>query len=63
MGKYHVEVGSFATRLVTRKFTITAQSEEEATEKAIDKYVQKEMRLLTSVDVGTPQVDQVIKIK
>lgn len=55
--RYKVEVGSFCTRYVKRTVTIHANSETEASEKAINKFIDKEMQLVSSVDPGTPQVD------
>ncbi|MCQ4924998.1 hypothetical protein NE686_17995 [Tissierella carlieri] len=55
--RYKVEVGSFCTRYVKRTVTIHAKSETEASEKAINKFIDKEMQLVSSVDPGTPQVD------
>ncbi len=63
MEKYRVEVGSFVTRLVTRIITVAAGSEDEARQKALEKYEQVEMKLPNSVDAGSPQVDNIIKIK
>lgn len=63
MGEYRVEVGSFVTRFVVRNFTVTARSEDEARRKAIEKYDRIEMKLPSSVDSGSPQVDKIIKIK
>lgn len=57
MRKYRVEVGSFVTRLTTRKITVNAKSEEEAKAKAIDKYFKLEQAVTSSVDAGSPQVD------
>ena len=57
MAKYKVEVGSFCTRLVQRKITVSAKSEEEAAAKAIDKYKMLEADVAASVDCGEPQVD------
>lgn len=62
MEKYRVEVGSFVTRFVGRHFTVTAQNKDEARQKAIEKYKQMEMKLSSSVDSGSPQVDKIIKI-
>ena len=59
MGKYKVEVGSFVTRMVTRHITVSAKSEEEAEQKAIDKFCELEMNMLSSVDVGSPQIDSI----
>lgn len=57
MAKYKVEVGSFVTRLVTRQFTVNAKNEEEARLKAVDKYINLETKISSSVDFGSPQVD------
>ncbi len=57
--KYRCEVGSFCTRMVTRHITVYAQNNDEAAEKAKDKFVEIEMRLPSSSDAGTPQVDSI----
>lgn len=57
MPKYKVEVGSFCTRLVQRKITVSAKNEEEAAAKAIDKYRDMEAEIVSSVDCGEPRVD------
>lgn len=57
--KYKCVVGSFCTRMITRTITVNAKTEEEAMEKAIDKYTELEMRLDNSNDVGSPQVDEI----
>lgn len=38
MGKYRVQMGSLVTRLAQRTFVVSAQSEEEAIEKAEDRF-------------------------
>jgi hypothetical protein len=55
--KYKVEVGSFVTRLVSRKLIIHASNEEEAKQKAIDKYIEEESKVISSNDAGEPRVD------
>ncbi len=61
--KYKVEVGSHVTRYVQRNITVYAKDEDEAREKAIDKYIKLEYSpKLTSVDAGEPQVNFVDKI-
>ena len=55
--KYRVEIGSFCTRLVTRKITVSAENEAEASEKAIYKFIDMEMKVSSSVDHGCPHVD------
>jgi hypothetical protein len=45
--------------MITRTITVNAKTEEEAMEKAIDKYTELEMRLDNSNDVGSPQVDEI----
>lgn len=68
--KYKVEVGSLCTRFVPsqdsfrtrytqRKISLEAENEIEAQEKAIDKFVELEMKLSSSVDAGTPRVNSV----
>ena len=60
--KYSVEVGSFCTRLITRKITVSAGDEAEATKKAIDKFISLETKLPASVDYGEPRIDFVEEI-
>ena len=62
MAKYRVEVGSFVTRMVTRHITVNAKNEEEAEQKALDKYYELEMALANSSDAGSPQVDFIEEI-
>lgn len=57
MPKYKVEVGSFCTRLVQRKITVSAKSEEEAATKAIDRYKMLEADVAASVDCGEPRAN------
>lgn len=61
--KYCVDVGSFCTRMVTRKIIVNAISEEEAKQKAIEKFISIEMKLPSSNDPGDPQVDFIEVIK
>lgn len=61
--KYKVEVGSFCTRLIQRSITINANSESEAAEKAINKFIEIEMKLANSNDFGTPRVDFVEEVR
>lgn len=58
--KYKVEVGSFCTRLVQRKLTVNAKSEEEAAEKAILLFEKKETEITSSIDSGEPRVDDIV---
>jgi len=60
--KYKIQVGSYCTRLTQRTITVHADSEAEASKKAIDKFIDAEMQLVNSVDSGTPQVDFVEEI-
>lgn len=62
MSKYRVQVGAFVTRLVTRNITVTAKNEEEAVQKAIDRYYKAESRVDRSVDCGDPQIDEVVEV-
>ena len=55
--KYKVEIGSFCTRMVTRKIIVYADNEVEASEKAIKKYIEMENKLPSSNDAGEPHVD------
>lgn len=59
--KYKAEVGSHVTRFVQRSITVYAKDEDEAREKAIDKYIEMEYKL-NSVDAGEPQVDFITEI-
>jgi hypothetical protein len=62
--KYKCEVGSMCTRLIVRHITINANNEEEAKQKAIDKYVELEYKNNpASVDAGTPQVDDIYLVE
>jgi hypothetical protein len=60
--KYKIELGSFCTRMVTRKIVVHAENEAEASEKAIDKYIKMEQKVFSSVDFGEPHVDFIDKI-
>lgn len=62
MPKYKVEIGSFCTRLVQRKITVNAKSEDEVAMKAIDKYKDMEADVASSVDCGEPRVDNISEI-
>lgn len=58
--KYKVDVGSFVTRMCTRKITVHAANEEEAKAKAIERYMELEYKLPCASDYGTPQVDGIV---
>lgn len=60
--KYKVEVGSFCTRFVKRNVYVNAKNEEEAAEKAIDRFIDLEMQSDSSNDPGTPQVDSIQEV-
>lgn len=60
--KYKVEVGSFCTRLITRTITVNADNQIEASQKAIDKFIDKEQQLANSNDFGDPKVDFIEEI-
>lgn len=60
--KYKCEVGSFCTRMVVRQIIVHAQNEDDAREKAIDKYHDIESRIGASVDSGSPNVDSIEQI-
>jgi len=60
--KYRVEVGSFCTRYVGRNIIVNAKNEDEAAKKALNKFLEKEIKLSTCSDPGLPQVDSIIKI-
>lgn len=60
--KYRAEVGSFCTRYIERKITVYAKDEEEARQKAIDKFWGLEYKLPNSNDAGSPQVDEIKQI-
>ena len=57
--KYRCEVGSFCTRLQVRHITVSANSPDEAEQKAIYKYWELEQAITGSVDAGSPQVDDI----
>ena len=57
MSEYICEVDSFVTRLVTRHITVYALSEDEASEKAIEKYKNIEASIASSVDTGSPRIN------
>jgi len=59
--KYKVNVGSHVTRYIERNITVYAKDEDEATEKAIDKYIEMELKLV-SVDAGEPQINSIEEI-
>lgn len=59
MAKYRVEVGSFVTRFVQRKITVHAGSENDARDKALEKFLEIEAMLPNSNDPGEPQVDDI----
>lgn len=60
--KYKVEVGSFCTRYVKRTITVHADNETEASEKAVNKFIDTEMQLVNYSDFGSPQADSVEEI-
>lgn len=60
--KYKVEVGSHVTRFVARNITVNAKNIEEAGQKAIDKYIDIELSLASSVDAGEPRIDFVEQV-
>ena len=60
--KYKVELGSFCTRIVSRKIIVYAENETEASEMAIDKYIKIEQKVPSSVDFGEPHVDFIDKL-
>lgn len=61
--KYKVELGSFVTKLVTRKIIVHAKSEAEAAGKAINKFIEIEMKDGTVNDAGEPHIDFINKIE
>lgn len=61
--KYKCDVGSFCTRFVKRNITVNAKNEDEAAEKAKDKFIKMEFRLRCSSDPGTPQVDCIEEVQ
>ncbi len=60
--KYRAEVGSFCTRFIKRTITVSAKNEEEARQKAIDKFWEIEYKLPNASDAGSPQVDEIEQI-
>lgn len=59
MKKYKVQLGSLVTKLMERKFTVSANSEEEAIEKAKNKFIYECSRQRYTEVGGTINVDDV----
>ncbi|MEL7609511.1 MAG: hypothetical protein AAGU74_08380 [Bacillota bacterium] len=57
MKKYRVELGAFVTRICVRRVTVSANNEEEACQKAEEKYYALEKKLVTSGDIGRINFD------
>lgn len=63
MAKYRVECGALVTRLMQRKFIISAKNEEEAIEKAEDRFDKEIDRLQTYTEKGaTVHIDFIEKV-
>ena len=59
MAKYKVQLGSLVTRLMERKFVVSAKSEEEAIEKAKDRFLYECSRQKYTEVGGNINVDDV----
>lgn len=59
MTKYRVEVGSFCTRYIQRCITVNASNEDEAASKAIDEFKDLEWKIATSIDYGSPRINNI----
>lgn len=59
MKKYKVQLGSLVTKLMERKFTVSANSEEEAIEKAKNRFIYECSRQRYTEVGGTINVDDV----
>lgn len=63
MAKYKVQLGSLVTKLMTRTFTVSAQNEAEAIEKATNRfYYAAEQQKYTEVG-GTVHCDDIEKLE
>lgn len=63
MGKYSVECGSLVTKLMTRNFVVSAKSEEEAIEKARNKFLYECSRQKYTECGGTINIDNIEQIE
>ncbi len=59
MAKYKVQLGSLVTRLMMRNFTVSAKNEEEAIEKAKDRFLYECNRQVYTECGGTINVEDV----
>lgn len=57
--KYRVTVGAFITHIAHGQFTVSASSEEEAIEKAKDRFYNRQMASPRNNDVGEIIVDDI----
>ena len=62
MSKYLVECGSLVTKLMTRNFVVSAKSEEEAMEKARNRFQYECSRQKYTECGGTINIDSIEKI-
>ena len=62
MRKYKVQLGSLVTRLMQRKITVCANSEEEAIEKATEKFYKIAQNQKYTEVGGTVFVDEIEEI-
>lgn len=63
MAKYIVRCGSLVTKLMSRKFTISAKTEDEAIEKAKNRFYYECSRQVYTECAGRINVDNIEKIK
>ena len=63
MSKYRVECGSLVTRLMTRNFVVSAKSEEEAIEKARNKFEYECSRQKYTECGGVINIDNIEQIE
>lgn len=59
MAKYKVQLGSLVTKLMERNFTVSANSEEEAIEKAKNRFIYECSRQKYTEVGGTINVDDI----
>lgn len=60
--KYKVEASAFVETLRTRNMIISANSEEEAIEKAKERFDKEQYRLHRVTNVSTVEIDSVVRI-
>lgn len=62
MSKYEIEASAFVETIRTRHMTISANSEEEAIEKAKKRFEKEQYRSHKVTNVGTVEIDSVVEI-